>query len=197
MRRCLMWLLVVPLAVAASQCAHWLAYRLAVPDASLRSAVLAESGHGYLDQAPLVAGIGIALVLAVLAARAASAARGEPSLGSVARWPFALVPLFGFVAQEHIERLVHDGVVPLHTYADRSFLIGVALQVPFGALAYLLARVLLTAAHRLGRALAGSPVITCAGGMPGTRPVTACPVRRASPLALDGAGRAPPGLLCC
>ena len=59
MRRCLMWLLVVPLAVAASQCAHWLAYRLAVPDASLRSEVLAESGHGYLDQAPLVGGIGI------------------------------------------------------------------------------------------------------------------------------------------
>ena len=195
MRQRLLWLLVAPLAVSASQGAHWLAFRLVAPDAAARHHLLDETGHGYLAYAPVLAGVAAALVLAALAVRATAAARGGSDAGgshtTVARWPFALVPLVTFAAQEHIERLLHDGTVPLHAYAERTFLLGLALQLPFGLAAYLLARLLLAAADTVGRHLRRLPVTPLvpdaqrAYRLPSTAP-------RRPALSLNLAGRGPP-----
>ena len=196
MRRRLLWLLVGPLALGASQCAHWLAYRLVAPDAHERAHLLAETGHAYLAAVPALAGVAGALVLAALAGRASVAARGSDagSYRRLAAWPFALIPVVAFALQEHVERLAHDGAVPLHAYAERSFLVGLVLQLPFGATAYLLARLLLAVAAHAGRLLAAPP-----------RPrAAAAPALRARPLvqappaascAAPGLGRGPPGAL--
>lgn len=201
MRRCLFWLLIAPLAIAGAQGAHWLAFRLAAPDAAARHLLLDETGHAYLAYAPALAGLAAALVLAAFGVRAAAAARGGPGRVSnptgcgvraaVVRWPFALVPLVTFAVQEHSERLLHDGAVPLHAYAERTFLLGLALQLPFGVAAYLLARVLLAAADTVGRLLGELPVAPLsAAPQPERRPPLTAPRRPA--LSLNLAGRGPP-----
>lgn len=197
MRRRLLWLLIAPLAVTASQGAHWLAFRLAAPDATARHHLLDETGHAYLAYAPVLAGIAVALVLAALSVRAAAAARRGPGRGgdgvraTVARWPFALVPLVTFAVQEHSERLLHEGAVPLHAYAERTFLLGLALQLPFGVAAYLLARLLLAAADTVGRLLGELPASPLSPApRPARRPLLTAPRRPA--LSLNLAGRGPP-----
>ena len=196
MRRRLLWLLVAPLGLGASQCAHWLAYRLVAPDAHERAQLLAETGHAYLAYAPALAGVAGALVLAALAGRASAAARGSDpgSHRRLAAWPFALIPVVAFALQEHVERLAHDGAVPLHAYAERSFLIGLVLQLPFGAAAYLLARLLLAAAVRAGRLLAPPPRARTAMA-PALRARSVVHAPRAASPAEPGFGRGPPRAL--
>ena len=83
----------------------------------------------------------------------ADAARGRRARPLPA-WAFALLPLVGFAVQEHVERWLYSGVVPWHEALAPTFLPGLALELPFAALAYLAARLLLRTAERLGRALA-------------------------------------------
>ena len=143
----------LPLMAGGSLLAHALSYRLAFPDARTLERDLAATGHGYLDHvafllAPAVAVGLVALVLAVLDGARRRPARRVPA------WPFALLPPLGFAAQEHLERLFHDGSVPWHAAGERTFVVGLALQLPFALLAWLAARVLLAGARQLGQALA-------------------------------------------
>jgi hypothetical protein len=67
-------------------------------------------------------------------------------------WRFAALPLLAFALQEHLEALFTQGTivgVPL----EPTFMLGLALQLPFAAVAYLVARLLLRTAERVGRAL--------------------------------------------
>ena len=75
-RRALTWVLALPLIVVGSQVAHGLAYWWAYPIASVRDAILAHSGHGYLSYAPMLLSF-----LAGLAVAGAARAR----LGRAAR----------------------------------------------------------------------------------------------------------------
>jgi hypothetical protein len=153
MRRGLSWLLTIPLVLAGSELAHAIGYWTAVPDARQRAHVLAATGHGYLSYAPLVAGLGVAAVVVALAQHA----RG----GATARlraWPFALLPLLTFVLQEHLERLLHSGTA-VGVVFEPSFIRGAALQLPFGLVAYLIARALLRVAERIGAALSAPPTL--------------------------------------
>ena len=63
MRRQLSWLIAVPLAVIGTLAGHSVGYRAAVPDAHERAHVLASSGHGYLDYAPLLLSLCVALAV--------------------------------------------------------------------------------------------------------------------------------------
>ena len=65
--------------------------------------------------------------------------------------------MVGFAFQEYLERWLAWGFFPWYAAEQPTFVIGVALQLPFGVLAYLAARFLLRAAKRLGRRLAGDP----------------------------------------
>ena len=52
MRRALTWLLLVPLALLGSEAAHTVDYWLVEQDPGQRAALLAQTGHGYLDLLP-------------------------------------------------------------------------------------------------------------------------------------------------
>jgi hypothetical protein len=96
-----------------------------------------------------------------------------------------------FVCQEHFERLLHDGVFPWGAVADRTFVVGLALQLPFAAVAYVLARLLLRAVRSLGGLLANA---RC-GCVVGESPRWAClslVVPRVSVVALGYGSRGPP-----
>ena len=159
MRRLLVGLLSLGLAVVGSQLAHAAAYRAAAPDADVRAQLLDETGHAYLQHLPLL----LALVTVVVALALVFESRAARVGGAASRpraWAFALVTPAVFCVQEHVERLFHDGSFPWDAWADRTFVLGLAIQLPFAAAAYLLARLLLRAAHVLGRLLAdhGAPI---------------------------------------
>ncbi len=195
MRRGLAWLVSVPLILAGSQVAHVLAYRWVYPDARVRLVALVRSGHGYMSLLPFAFGVAAAVTLLSLVVAATDATRGRRGRPLPA-WAFALLPLFAFTVQEHLERWLYSGVVPWHEVAAPTFLPGLALQLPFGAAAYVVARLLLRAAERVGRALAPlpprrrSPLLLPVGAP------TAAPALLRSPLISRGlAKRGPPLLL--
>lgn len=153
MRRSLAWLVAVPLMLAGSQVAHMLAYRIVYPQASLRLRALVETGHGYMSLLPLILGVAGSIVALSLVASLVDAARGR-EVRSLPPWAFALLPVAGFALQEYIERWLDWGFFPWYAAEQPTFLIGVALQLPFGALAFVAARLLLRTAKRLGQRLA-------------------------------------------
>jgi hypothetical protein len=142
----------LPLAAAGSLIAHQLAYRVAVDPHRLEHE-LAATGHSYLEHLTLVGALLAALAVAALALAIADAGRGRTPR-RVAAWPFAVIPPAAFTAQEHLERLVHDGRVPWHAATERTFAAGLILQLPFALLAYLGVGVVLAAAKRVGAAIA-------------------------------------------
>ena len=153
MRRSLAWLVAVPLLLTGSQAAHVLAYRWVYPQAGLRLSALVQTGHGYMSMLPFVCGVAGAVAVLSLLVGSADAARGRPARPLPA-WAFALLPPLGFAVQEHLERWLYSGIVPWHEFAAPTFLPGLLLQLPFAALAYLAARLLLRTAERVGRGLA-------------------------------------------
>jgi hypothetical protein len=149
------WGTAVVLALIGTQVAHAVAYRVGTPDPGRREQLLSATGHGYLAQAPLALAIGFAL-LAVMLATEVRAAVGRNGTRPCA-WVFLLVAPAVFTAQEHLERLAHDGQLPLGVVLDRTFQTGLALQLPFALAAYVAARLLLSAVRRLGRLLGAPP----------------------------------------
>jgi hypothetical protein len=146
----------LPLAVLASQVGHAVAYRLVTPDGAERGHALATTGHGYLAYAPAalaVCGVLVALALVRELGHATTYRKHtEPSL-----LPFAVLAPAIFASQEHIERLVHDGAFPFSAALDTTFLVGLLLQLPFSALAYFVARLLLNVVRSIGRRLSDPP----------------------------------------
>jgi hypothetical protein len=156
MRRSLAWLVAVPLMVAGSQAAHVLAYWIVYPRSTIRLRVLADTGHSYMDLLPLVLGVAGAIVVLSLIATGVDAARGRGTR-ALPPWAFALLPVVGFTLQEHLERWLAWGFMPWHELVQPTFLVGIALQLPFGALAYIAARLLLRGAARVGVRLRAAP----------------------------------------
>jgi hypothetical protein len=165
MRRGLTWFVAVPAMLAGSQAAHSLAYRIAFPNASVRLHVLALTGHGYLARLPLALALAGALGLVGLAFAAWDAAHGR-RVRELSPLAFALLPPLAFTLQEILELSLHTGQVGWRAVAAPTFLPGLALQLPFAALAYLAARFLLRAAVQLGRALAQSHAVAPAARLP-------------------------------
>jgi len=193
-RRLGAWVVAVPVMLAGTELAHALAYRLVYPQASVRWRVLAASGHGYMSRAALVLGLGFALVAVGLISGLVDAARRRPTT-KVAPWAFALLPLLGFTAQEFLERWVAAGSIPWWMVEQPTFRIGLLLQVPFAALAYLLARVLLGAARSAAEALSFAPSLPRpAAGPVARRPEAAAVARRRAP-GLGWGLRGPPVLI--
>ena len=152
MRRRLAWLVAVPTMLAGSQLAHALAYRWVYPEAHVRVLRLAATGHGYLAWLPLALGVAGAVAVIALVAAGVDAARGR-RIHEVPAAAFALLPPLAFVFQEFLELSLHLGRPGWQVVAAPTFVPGLLLQLPFAALAYLAARVLLRAAELVGRAL--------------------------------------------
>jgi len=156
MRRRLNWLVALPLMLAGTQVAHGLAYALVYPQAH---AHLLQTGHGYLGWLPLVFGVAGALALVGLASAVADAARSRHTRELPAA-AFALLPPVAFALQELLELSLHTGTFGWRAFLAPTFLPGLALQLPFAVLAFVLARLLLRAAARVGLALARiAPVV--------------------------------------
>jgi hypothetical protein len=190
-RRVLTWLVALPLVLAGSQAAHVLAYRWVYPSSQVRLHALLSTGHSYMDQLPLVFGIGAAVAAVSLVAAVVEATRGR-SLRGLPAWAFALLPLVTFVVQEMLERSLHSGTLVWQSVESPTFMPGLVLQLPFAALAFLAARLLLRTATAAGRLL-GRVRVAAGRRAPAlfTRPVGVS-LPRLAPLAASAAGRAPP-----
>jgi hypothetical protein len=152
-RRNAVWLITLPLAIVGSQIAHAAGYRLATGEGELAHA-LSSSGHGYLAYAPLVLGVCAALVVLALARELAGALGGDGRTSRPSALLFSVLAPAIFIAQEHFERLAHDGVFPTSLLVEKTFLLGLALQVPFALVAYAVARLLLGVTRAVAHLLA-------------------------------------------
>ena len=179
--------------VAGSQVAHVFAYRLVYPEAQVRLRELLATGHGYFGYKPLLFGIGGALELvAFLSVVAGAVRRRRPA--PVPPWAFALLPPLGYVLQEFLERWFAGASFPWWMVLQPTFRVGLLLQLPFGLIAYLLARLLLRVADRFGCALRGvSKRPQVAGVSLAWIAFEVWPPRVAA-LASGHAGRGPPAL---
>jgi hypothetical protein len=191
-RRLIVWLVTLPLAIAGTQIAHALAYRLVTPAHHERAHELSATGHGYLAFLPLALAVGPVLVVFALAAEARHVRGSSPGSGARPRtWHFAVVAPGLFFCQEHLERLFHDGGFPWDAALAPSFLTGLVLQLPFSLAAYALGRLLLTAARSLGRLCSPrlrKSMLSLAIRKPATRVTTP----RLPALALGYGSRGPP-----
>jgi hypothetical protein len=190
MRRSVTWLVALPLLLAGSQAAHLFAYRIVYPGTQIRSRILLETGHGYLDRLPLVLGVagGITLVSLLVAGLDASRGRGARTLPP---WAFGLLAPTAFALQEYLERSLHAGAFAWHAAAEPTFLPGLLIQLPFALLAWLVARLLLRAAVHAGRAFAPQRPPRYVALLPCPVPTGTTPPRR-RPLAHGLAERGPP-----
>jgi hypothetical protein len=182
-------LLTLPLSAAGMLLAHQLTWGVAAHGHE------GEVSHGYLRYVAVF----VALAAAVIAV--ASTRHFVQTIGGteVAEVPsaitFAVMPIVGFVFQEHLEHLVAARELELGFFLSPPFVLGLALQVPFALATMLVARLILrvirTAATALRRAAPRprwvfvdlpAPVVCDAVGGPA----------RIRGLAFSCAGRAPP-----
>ena len=191
MRRRLTWLSIAPLMLAGLLAGHAVGYRLAITDPHARADALAHSGHGYFAYVPFALSVCLGVLLAGLALQALSALRGEPRRPAASPLIVVLPPA-AFVAQELIERLLHSGHVSWTVVVQPTFLIGLALQLPFALAALLLAWALDSAARAVGHALASAPRLTFDVFVPA--PAHSLGVPRPAGLARGYGERAPPFL---
>jgi hypothetical protein len=188
-RRVLAWLLAVPIVIVGLVVGHAAGWRIAVPDAAKRADELSATGHGYTQHLPVVLGTAIALLIVGLVLRARAVLRGGHDVRPPTKL-FALLPLLAFLLREAVERAADTGLAP-GMLADRTLLIGLVVQIPFGLLALLIARALCTLASAVGRALAGSG--THVRPRISVRLVPrVCELPRVAVLALGHGERAPP-----
>jgi hypothetical protein len=192
MRRSLAWLFALPLMLAGSQVGHVLAYRWVYPSSQVRLHALLLTGHGYMDRLPLVFGIGAAVAFVSLVVGVVDAARGR-SLRGLPGWAFPLLPLVTFVVQEILERSLHSGTFMWQAVEARMFVLGLVLQLPFAAAAYLVARLLLRTASAVARIIGAHRSLLRSRRAPARVRVTlVVRLPRLAPLAGAAAGRAPP-----
>jgi len=138
--------------VVGSQAAHVFSYRIVYPQAQVRWRVLLATGHGYFSYWPVVCGVvGGVLLVGFVAGIASSARRRGPR--PLPAWAFALLPLLGFTVQEFTERWLDGSNFPWWMVLQPTFRIGLAFQLPFALLAFLIARILLRAAEQVVRVL--------------------------------------------
>jgi hypothetical protein len=188
----LVWLITVALAITGTQLAHWVAYRAVEPSAADRAHDLDVASHAYLAHLPLALAVCAVVVVSALAARirhVAAMSAGTALESRVGR--FAVLAPAIFVVQEHLERIVHDGAFPWGIANAPTFMLGLALQLPFALAAYGVARSLLRIAYVLGRLLTLERR-RMRPSVAGCRPPAAQLAPRSTAPALDHAPRGPP-----
>ena len=143
MRRSLAWLVALPLTAAGTYLTHTV----------LPAPAHAGGGHahrtgdtgvvGFLCSAPfLLSTLGVLALLGVL-----RVVRTRST--SISAWPFALLVPLGFLLHHHLEHFVGGQPMPLGALLGPELLVGLALQLPFALLAYLIVTALLRVADRL------------------------------------------------
>ena len=191
MRRHLAWPLAVPLSILGVLAAHWLSYRLVVPDAHERGHLLAATGHGYLTYAPLIVGVSLALIALAFGHAIVREIRGESPGTKAPAWLVGLVPPLTFACQEYVERCLQHGSIEWGAALEPTFVVGLALTAPFALVAGLATLVLTRVARQVAAILARRSSPSLRNLRPFQLPVSS-DLPRAPILALGYAGRAPP-----
>ncbi len=116
----------------------------------------ANAGHGYLQYA--------AVSLPSAQRQSSSPPRrrcsGRPAATTSPARPhrsFAVVPLVGFLLQEHLEHLVAARELEVTFFLSTPFVLGLALQIPFAFAALVVARLILGFVARVARAIGTLP----------------------------------------
>jgi hypothetical protein len=188
-RRRLSWILSVALATVGSLAAHALGL---LPHAG-EAAGHVEAGPEAAAHLPLLAGLLAAVVVTGLAHRAWNAIRRRPARPLAAGW-FVVVPPLGWALQEAAERRLGVESFPFDAAREPALVKGLLVQVLFGVLAFLAARLLLAVVEQLRRLRQAGcwPDAEHAGtGITAARALTARP--RQLVLALADYERGPPG----
>jgi hypothetical protein len=188
------WLISLPLAVASWLGAHCFAYWLVSPGAEHAMGIHTDRGHAYLGYTPAVVIWGFTLVVAGLVLCVGEGMRGRRPSRPPLRL-FALLPPVGFAVQEHFERLLGTGGIPHDLITEPTFLVGLALQLPFALVALLVAYALRALCFEFGRAVARTlafrRLVSLAAPSLVRLPAPAAPTA-SSVLALGHGPRAPP-----
>ena len=189
-RRRLAWGLTLPLVAAGGLSAHAVAYKLVSSDHHAGSAA-----HTALMHWRVCVSVCVALALVAALAHAVELLRGASGPGTPL-WVFAVLPPGGFLVQEQVEHVLEYGGLSQTLFVEPVFLVGLLLQIPFAAAAYLIARAVVTVAVKLICALGlgpGRPRL--APTPPRFRLVPEPVLAVANPIALGHGQRAPPLLV--
>jgi hypothetical protein len=156
MRRRLPWVIALPLAFAGSWLAHVVGMAMAPTSIEgseatehLERATFTHAGPPTLAVAAVVAPF-VAVAIVVFAAWLWTKARARPWRGVGAGW-FLILPAMAYMAGEVLERLTSGSseAFGLHALREPGLLFAFALQIPFGGLAYAVARLLLATARAI------------------------------------------------
>src|SRR5438093_82149 len=122
MTRLRLWLVILPLLAAGTQCAASLLDTFA--PRSYESAELFSRSNASHSFAPLITALGGVVLLGALwsCAKRAPATRRVPALS------FACLPLLVFAVQEHVEFALSHGHVPWTLVSSPIFIAGLLLQ---------------------------------------------------------------------
>ena len=201
MRRRLPWVIALPLAFAGSWVAHLVGRALA-PGAiegseaaeHLERATVTHGGPPTLAVAAVVAPF-VAVALVVFAARSWTEVRGRSWRGAGAIW-FLILPAVAYVVGELLERLSSGGseALSLHALREPGLLLALAFQIPFGVVAYAIARLLLAALAIVARVRRAVPEAR-RPQRADVEPITWIPPARWSCLVGAGGLRGPPVVL--
>ena len=168
MRRAIALLICIPLAVLGVLVAHQGSYLLVAPQE--HSQLLADTGHGYLQHSMTVLSVLSAAVCVGILLSVVGNWRGRTA-EAIPTWPFAMMGPAAFALQEHMERLLHDGMFPWTAALEPTFALGLLLQLPIALAAWLVAHLLLRVTRVLVGALARPGRLRVAPGHVGTPPV--------------------------
>jgi hypothetical protein len=169
--RRLPWLLALPLMVAGSVAAHLVGYAVVPATPEHATGEGGELGgfherasQGVAGHTVLLLGLAASLIGVVCIRALLARVRGRESrrLGAGC---FFLLPLIAYSSQELLERLLHAESFPFQAVLEPRFLLGLALQLPFAAAAFVLAWLLLAVGARLLRFL-GRPPSTAPHALP-------------------------------
>ena len=173
MRRRLPWLLCLPLMTAGSLAAHGVG-RLIYPGGAGEAVEAGEPAPFRIM--PVVAGLG-AIALVVALAWLWSRWNRRVWRGATPGW-FLILPIVAYAAGEAVERLFPGAGAVMHEARDANLMLGILLQLPFAAVAYALARVMLVVARAVVAALRRSAPRARVLGERRPVPPRLAPVRR-------------------
>jgi hypothetical protein len=185
------FLLTLPLSAAGMLLAHQLTWGVAAHGHE------AEVSHGYLRYPAIFFALAAAVLAVASTRHFVQTLVGTEAAKVPSAVTFAVLPIVGFVFQEHLEHLVAARELEVGFFLSPPFVVGLVLQLPFALAALLVARLILrvirTAVTTLRRAAArrrwvfvqlSVPVVCAAvGGR-----------ARSRGLSFSWAGRAPPAL---
>jgi hypothetical protein len=182
-------LLSLPLSAAGMLLAHQLTWHVAAHDHE------ADVAHGYLQYGAIFLALATAVVVVAATRQLVQSVGGECAAEAPSPGMFALMPIVGFMFQEHLEHLVAARELEISFFLSPPFVVGLMLQLPFALAALVVARLILGVIRTVVTVVreAGTPrwLMPTDVSLAVIPLVVDLPQRRV--LSFPCAGRAPPG----